>query len=97
MCSSDLKNKILQAWSMEKAVVATPVSCGGLHIDPGRNIVVAESPRQFADAVVELLADPARRAALGAAGRATVQEHYSWSSRADVMEGILQELVGERR
>jgi glycosyltransferase involved in cell wall biosynthesis len=92
-----IKNKILQAWSMEKAVVATPVSCGGLHIEPGENILVAESPQAFADATVELLADPERRAALGAAGRATVLEHYSWASRATAMEGILQELVGGAR
>lgn len=92
-----IKNKILQAWAMQKAVVATPVSCGGLVLQPGLNLQVAESPSELADAICALLADPDRRAALGAAGRATVMEHYSWQVAAARMDGILGELVGASR
>ncbi len=85
-----IKNKILQAWAMEKAVVATPISCGGLKVDPGVNIVVAEGRRAFADAVVALLADGERRAALGRAGRRTASAHYSWDAKAAEMETVLE-------
>ncbi|RKY20637.1 MAG: hypothetical protein DRQ55_06970 [Planctomycetota bacterium] len=90
-----IKNKILQAWSMQKAVVATPVSCGGLTVEPGENIELATSPEDFADKVVALLCDADQRAALGRAGRDTVLERYSWASRAATMEGILHELAGQ--
>lgn len=88
-----IKNKILQAWAMEKAVVATPVSCGGLAVEPGVNIEIAATPEDFARVVCELLADPARRAALGRAGRATVAARYAWPARAAAMEAILVELA----
>lgn len=88
-----IKNKILQAWAMEKAVVATPVSCGGLAIERGVNIEVAESPEDFARVVCELLDDGPRRQALGRAGRATVQQRYGWEAAAARMEIILKQVV----
>lgn len=90
-----IKNKILQAWGMQKPVVATPVSCGGLKLEHDVNIVVAEEPARFARAVIDLLADAPRRAALGEAGRRTVLEHYSWASRAEAMEEILEQICAQ--
>lgn len=94
-----IKNKILQAWAMEKAVVATPVSCGGLALRDGENIVVAESPRQQAEAILDLLRDPERRSRLGREGRRTVLEHSSWEATADHMAAILADVraAGARR
>lgn len=88
-----IKNKILQAWAMEKPVVATPVSCGGLELQDGTNILVRESPADFARGVLELLDDPARRASLGKAGRRTVLERYSWERQARRLAGILEEVA----
>ena len=45
--------------------------------------VAAESPEALADAIAELADDPERRAAFGRAGRALVEERYSWSSIVD--------------
>ena len=88
-----IKNKILQAWAMEKAVVATPVSCGGLQLREDENIVVADGPQAFADAVLALLDDEPRRRALGAEGRRTVLAHSSWEATADHMDRILADVL----
>src|SRR6185295_14351393 len=40
-----IKNKILQAWSMGKAVIATPESVGGLDVREGANILVRNLDR----------------------------------------------------
>ena len=73
--------------------MATPVSCGGLKIEPGANILVADGRREFADAVVALLGDAPRRAALGAAGRRTVIAHSSWEAKAREMEAVLERVA----
>jgi len=93
LTGAGIKNKILQAWAMEKAVVATPVSCGGLKIEPGANILIADGRREFADAVLALLGDAPRRAALGAAGRRTVTAHSSWEAKAREMEAVLERVA----
>jgi len=70
--------KILDAWSMGKAVVSTSLGCEGLDARDGENILVADTPTDFADAVRRVLEDPELRRGLGANARRTVQEQYSW-------------------
>lgn len=75
---SGTRLKILDAWAMGKAVVSTSLGCEGLEARPGEQLLVADGAEQFAEAVVTLLRDAPRRRAIGAAGRAFVEEHYSW-------------------
>lgn len=70
--------KILDAWAMGKAVVSTSVGCEGLAAEHGGNILIADDPRAFADAVRGVLQNPDLRARLGRAARTTVETKYSW-------------------
>jgi glycosyltransferase involved in cell wall biosynthesis len=70
--------KILDAWAMGKAVVSTTLGCEGLDARDGDNIVIRDAPAAFAQAVAELLADPVRRGAIGAAARETAVQRYDW-------------------
>jgi len=90
---SGIKTKVLEAWAMGKAVVATPLGCSGLQYQDGRNVALARSPDEFAQTTLTLLRDPARAAALGEAGRQTVCERYRWDTQADRLEAILREVV----
>jgi glycogen synthase len=51
----------------------------------------------LADAVNALMADPARRAAMGAAGRRRAVEQFSWSSIADQTVSLYDKLVTPQR
>lgn len=70
--------KILDAWAMGKAVVSTTVGCSGLQARDGQNILIRDDPASFAAAVAEVLNDRALRKRLGAEGRRTVEQTYSW-------------------
>jgi glycosyltransferase involved in cell wall biosynthesis len=70
--------KIFEALAMGKAVVSTPVGAEGLPLEPGTHFVAADTREAFVRAVVDLLRDPARRRALGAAGRRLVEERFGW-------------------
>lgn len=91
-----IKNKVLQAWSMGKAVVATSEATGGLRAEPGVNLELADGAEALATAIVALLADPVRRQALGRAARATVDEHYTWARRAEDLEAAFELAVRRR-
>lgn len=86
--------KIFEALSMGKAVVSTTVGAEGLPLVSDRHIVRADEPADFADAVVALLRDPARRRSLGRAGRDLVEARYSWSHVADEFEKRCLEHAG---
>jgi polysaccharide biosynthesis protein PslH len=82
--------KIFEALAMGKAVVSTTVGAEGLAVTPGRDILIANDPDEFANSVVALLRDPARRLALGRAGRALVQRRYSWEHVSGEFERYCQ-------
>jgi glycosyltransferase involved in cell wall biosynthesis len=73
----------LEAWCAGRPVIAGDIA-------PLREVVregidglhAANDPRAVADAILALLADPPRAAAMGAAGRARVVEHFTWPTIA---------------
>jgi polysaccharide biosynthesis protein PslH len=81
LTGSGIKNSILQAWAMEKAVVATHAASGGLAIKEGWNIMTRNSPTGFAKAVIDLLHNEEKRKNMGKNARQTVLEHNSWQKK----------------
>jgi glycosyltransferase involved in cell wall biosynthesis len=92
-----IKNKILQAWAMRKAIVSTPEGVGGLKIIEGGNILVRNTPQSFAMAVVELLLDKNKAGRLGKSGRDTVLAHYTWKAKAEELENLMTSIVQEHK
>jgi polysaccharide biosynthesis protein PslH len=84
-----IKNRVLEAMAMGKAIVTTSRGVEALAVEPGRELLVADDAAAFADATVRLLEDPAERGRLGAAARALVQERYSWERGVARVEEIL--------
>ncbi len=70
--------KILEAMAMGRPVVSTTLGAEGLILNEGREIRIADEPAAFADAVVDVLRDPARAAHMAAAGRERVLTTYAW-------------------
>lgn len=72
--------KLLEAMALRKAIVSTTLGAEGFAVASGREMVLADRPEAFADAVARLLREPAARLALGERARAFVQANYDWSS-----------------
>ena len=86
--------KILDAWSMGKAIVSTSVGCEGLEAVDGRNILIRDDPTAFAAAVVQILGDSDLRDRLGFEARKTAKEHYAWRVVGRKLVGFYQDLIG---
>jgi polysaccharide biosynthesis protein PslH len=87
--------KIFEAMSMAKAVVSTTVGAEGLPVTAGRDIVIADEPTRFANAVVHLIRDPEARRRFEQAGRRLVVERYDWSAVAQDFERALAVASGD--
>jgi polysaccharide biosynthesis protein PslH len=85
--------KIFEAMAMGKAVVSTSVGAEGLPVRHGQNILLADTPDDFARSVISLLRDSDRRNRLGAAARTLVQEKYSWRKVAESFTSALQSVI----
>ena len=85
--------KIYEAMAAGKAVVSTSIGAEGLDVQHGRNIVLADSQRSFAQAVVTLLQNENLRQKYERAAAETAAR-YDWSVIADKFSRTL-EMIGE--
>ena len=84
-----VQNKVLEAMAMARPVVATSGAHEGIEAIAGEEIVVADAPGAFADAVSLLLADRARGDSIGAAARARVVADFTWPARLGELDAAL--------
>ncbi len=82
---SGIRIKILETWAMAKPVVSTSLGAEGLAAQHGENIILADTPDQFAREVIVLLDDKEKCVRLGEAGRLLVENEYAWSKIAQKM------------
>ncbi len=82
--------KLLEAMALARPIVSTTLGAEGFAVAAGRELLLADSPADFAAAVISLLADPARAATLGQAGRAFVQARYDWSAIVPKLERVYE-------
>lgn len=73
-----IQNKVLEAMAMARPVVASAHAAEGIDAREGEHLLIAADPAAEADAVLALLADPARAAAMGANARSHVVARYDW-------------------
>ena len=79
---SGSRQKILEAWSMEKCVVSTAVGAEGLGYEDGSNLFIADTVETMAAAVVKALRDPALRGRVRHGGRAVAVSRHNPESLA---------------
>jgi sugar transferase (PEP-CTERM/EpsH1 system associated) len=89
---SGQQNKILEALAMARPCVTTPLVNEAIGAEPGRELLVAGSTGAFAEAIIALLGDPARRQALGAAGRAMAEARYGWEAACRQLDAAIGQL-----
>jgi glycosyltransferase involved in cell wall biosynthesis len=87
--------KILESLALGTPVVATPKGVQGLELIPGRDLLVAERPADFAEAVLSLLANPALRETLRHNGRKAVEARYDFAKIGESFCGFMERVVAE--
>ena len=80
LIGSGIKIKLLEALAFGKACVSTSIGVQGLEDWTADAISVADSPRAFATAILELFADPALRQQREQAAHTLIRNHFSSAS-----------------
>ncbi len=88
-----IQNKVLEALAMGLPVVGTTSATQGVEGTPGRDFLVEDTVDGQVDALVRLLEDDAAARALGARGRAFVEERYDWERCLAPLDALLARLT----
>jgi len=89
---SGTRLKILESAAAGKAMVSTRLGAEGLDFVDGQEIILADTPADFAAAVVELLRDEPKRRAMAMAARKRVAERYSYANLRQTLAKALASL-----
>lgn len=76
--SIGLQNKLLEGMAMHIPCVTTPLSNNALQAQPGKEIMVAETPEEFATAISALIAHPELAVSISENGWKFVRDYYAW-------------------
>lgn len=87
--------KVLEAAACGNAVVSTSLGAEGLDLVDGRDLLIADSAEDFADAVGRVLRDEHLRAYLGRNARSAAGR-YEWQEIGQRLGELAAPLIGER-
>lgn len=92
---SGTRLKILEALAMGKAVVSTTVGAEGLALQNGEEIMIADEPNHFADAMIQLLTDSELRKSIGENGRKRVEQDYDWRNIGKQLLSVYESVINK--
>ncbi len=83
---------MIEAWMSGKPVIGADIAPTRCVVDDGVDGLIARpfDSADLAAKILDLMADPAKRASFGERGRAKVLERYTWDRVTDVWEATLQ-------
>jgi glycosyltransferase involved in cell wall biosynthesis len=85
--------KIFEAMAAGIPVVSTAIGAEGLPVRHGEEVLLADTPGAFADAVVRLLREPPLREKIGRNGLDLVHEKFGWAPVVKVFENYCSKLL----
>lgn len=85
-----MRVKILNALSQGLPIVTTALGCEGIAVEPGKHVLIADTPEEFARATLRLLEDKALATELGRNGRRLIQSTYDYRAACRPLEAVYQ-------
>ncbi len=88
-------NKVLESIALGIPVVATSISMLGLPKELAKFVFIADTPKQFANTVLEIINNPSIRNELMVEGKAIIRETLSWNHIVGDFELFLKNKLKE--
>jgi glycosyltransferase involved in cell wall biosynthesis len=97
LVGSGTRLKIFEAMAMAKATVSTTIGAEGLPVTHGENILLADTPEDFAARCIEMVNDREQRERIGASARHLVESKYGWKAASDEFMQAIETGLQARR
>ncbi len=88
-----VKNKILEAMAMGKAIVTTSIGIEGINVIPEEHVLLADTPAEFACHIINLFGNYEERERLEDAAYKQVTGMYSWENNGRQYTELIEDLV----
>ena len=88
------QNKILEAMAMGVPVVTSAIAAGGVDAESEAHFLVAETPQDYARAILRIVDNPQERERLALAGRQRMLTNHAWAGSMHRLDGIITRAIG---
>jgi polysaccharide biosynthesis protein PslH len=85
--------KILEALALKTPVVSTRKGVEGLDLTAGEDLLVGDTPEEFAESVLRMLKSESLRQKLSQQGNESVRRKYDWEIIGEKLNKVLQSMV----
>jgi glycosyltransferase involved in cell wall biosynthesis len=75
-----LKNKVLEAFALQKTVISTKIGIEAIDAQPHLHFIQADNPKEFSDAILFYLNSSERRKLIGVKAKQLVLKKYTWET-----------------
>lgn len=87
-----VQNKILEYMALGIPAITSSIGLEGLEAKANKDILVANEPQEYADAVIELTLNKKLRESVSINGREYVESNHSWNSRLSPIMQLFNKL-----
>jgi glycosyltransferase involved in cell wall biosynthesis len=95
LSGSGMRVKIIQGMALGKTIISTSIGAEGIQYTNGKNILIANTPEEFAAAVARCMNDEVFTISVGKAARQLITGQYSNEAIGKSVSGFYRELTGE--
>ena len=90
------RGKILEAMAIGRPVVSTSLGAQGVPVHQRENIIIADTPDEFAQGVLDAMNDDPLFDRIRLKARKMVEENYAWEKGVQIMEEALERMLKEK-
>lgn len=76
LSAGGIRVKIIEGLALQKAIISTPIGADGIHAENGEQLLIAQSPKEWIEAIDHLVSNPDSIKLFGQKGRAHVESTF---------------------
>ena len=88
--------KLLESMALGTPLVSTRIGAEGIDGTDGSDILIADTPEQFAASTIAVLNSTDLRQQLSAAGRRSIEQRFDWNVLGARVTAMLETLIAEK-
>ncbi|MBL8241860.1 MAG: glycosyltransferase [Bryobacterales bacterium] len=97
VASAGTNIKIMEAMAMRKAIVSTPAGINGLTLTHNKELLIASTGAEIAQAIERLIDNPSERKTLEAAARLAAEQNYGWDQIGLTQAALYRRLLSTEK
>lgn len=90
-----LQNKLLEAMATKKPCITSPLANNALAAEDGKQVIVAKTAQEYADAIIEILDNKEKADMLADNAYNYVLQKYSWDKYNELLETLLNDMYNK--